>query len=232
MSRDVQAPTLVSSDPTHGDMYAHPAFGHIGVSRVQGRAILFGSDFVHQNYVIVRIGGAKLCRSTHRDWHFADKEFVEVAMTEAQWATFVSSPNQGSGVACTITRRDGKLMPGLPARDEKDEFSPEIQERLDKATNGLAKLIRDLEEGPLAGLSKAKAAQVLGPIKMALQELKQNVPFVKASFDEHVETRMEKAKVEIYGWMEQTIRRAGLEALAEKEGSPLLLEGPEEEGAR
>lgn len=32
--------------------------------------------------------------------------------------------------------------------------------------------------------------------------------------------------------MFETIRRAGLAALTEKEGSPLLLEGPEEEGAR
>jgi hypothetical protein len=117
-----------------------------------------------------------------------------------------------------------------PTLVKSDELDGE--ERLDKSVNGLAKLIRDLKEGALAGLSKAKVAQVIGPLEAALRELSSNVPFVKKSFDEHVETRIEKAKVEIYGRMEQTVRRAGLAALAEKEGSPLLLEGPEEEGAR
>lgn len=230
MPRDVQAPTLVKSDAMHGDQYAHPAFGHIQVSRVQGRANLFGSDFEHSSYVVVRIGSSKHCRSLHRDWHFPERNFVEVALSEAQWATFVSSSNQGSGVQCTIQFRDRETIPGLPPRDEKDKFSPEVQERLDKATNGLAMLVRDLKEGGLAGVPKSKAAQIVGPIEMALMELRSNVPFVKKSFDEHVEARMEKAKVEIYGWMEQSVRRAGLVAIAQQEGSPIMLEGPDGAG--
>jgi len=227
--RDVQPPTQIDSTGPLKDetSWVHPAFGQIGVSRVQGRATLYGSDFEHDGYMVVRICESQLNRSLARDWHFGRKGIIEVALTESQWATFVSSPNVGSGVTCTIQHRDGEMVPGLPHRDGKDQFVSEGKKAMRDAKNALDLLIRDLKEGPLAGMSKAKQAEVLSKVVEAQRAIGDRLPFIENSFDEHVETRLEKAKQEIHGWMNATIQRAGLAAIAQREGQPLMLEGPD-----
>lgn len=232
MPRQEQEPTVKPGGfDGDGKVYEHPAFGHIAVSRVTGGGqTLFGSDFQHNSWVAVRIGTSSLNRSLARDWFFPERDFVEVYLSEAQWATFVSSFGQGSGVPCTITRRDGNMIPEIPFRDEKDEYGREMKTKIDITLVGLRQLVEDLEAGDkLPGVPKSKLAKLLKPLKDAIRELGSNLPFVAKSFDEHVEQRVEKAKAEIYGWMEQTVRRAGLEALTEREGAPLSLPAPKEE---
>jgi hypothetical protein len=75
----------------------HPAFGQIGASRVSGHIQLYDSDFHHNAYMTISIRRSELHRSLNRDWHYGRDELIEVALSEAQWATFVSAPNIGSG---------------------------------------------------------------------------------------------------------------------------------------
>jgi hypothetical protein len=228
MARKTVEPELIDRDETHGDRYTHPAFGQISVSRVSGgHTSLYDSDFGHRGYVVVRIARSELCRSLSRDWHFSSglltNQIAEIAMSEAQWATFVSSFNSGSGVPCTLQVVHGEQQPGLPPRDEKDQYAPEVQARIDRASAALEALKNDLAAGT-TGMPKGKAAAMMEHVDTALREFRSNVPFVVKSFGEHVETRMEKAKVEIHGWMNATVQRAGLQAITQREGSPLLLE--------
>jgi hypothetical protein len=77
----------------HGDEQ-HPAFGMIGASRVSSSppgATLFDSDIRHQHTVTVRIATATRRRDLNHGWLHRKREFVEVEMSEAQWASFVSS---------------------------------------------------------------------------------------------------------------------------------------------
>src|SRR4051812_19636627 len=85
----------------------HPAYGMIGASRVNwagNGTNLFGSDFRHRNTVRIQIHGADVRRDLSHDWIHADsrRSLVEVELSEAQWAGFVSTLNVGDGVACTI----------------------------------------------------------------------------------------------------------------------------------
>ncbi len=224
--RPSEPPTLIEGSRDDETRYTHPAFGQMAVSRVRGSTRLYGSDFEHRACLRIRIAHSELCRSLSRDWHHERGEIIEVELSEAQWATFVSSPNTGGGEPCTIRHIDGKQMPRIEARDEKDNYAPEVKDRIDRASNAINALAAKLRNGALDGVSKARAKEILNHVETAQREFTANVPFVVKSFGEHVETRVEKAKTEIHGWMTSTIQRAGLQALAERDGAPLLLEAP------
>ena len=228
--RDEQEPTVKENAGSCHDetVYTHPAYGQISVSRVQGgNTTLYGSSFRHNNYVVVRIGESQLHRNLGRDWYYCNREFVEVAMSEAQWATFVSSFNLGSGVPCTIERREARMIPGIPFRDEKNEFKKEGKKAIQDASDVLVKCVDQLIAGPLAGMAKKKQQEVLGLVQEAQRKISDHLPFIQHQFNEHVESRMEQAKVEIHGWMNETMHRAGVAALTSN--APLALEGPKEE---
>jgi len=126
MAREIEEPKLVKEDH-HGKSYEHPAFGQIRASRVSGHAVLYGSDFVHQGFVTITISTSQLQRTLAREWYFGKSEVIEVALSEAQWATFVSSMNMGSGVPCTIERQAGVgLIPGLPPPAPTQNFKADV----------------------------------------------------------------------------------------------------------
>lgn len=215
-----QAPELVEHDEVHGDKFTHPAFAQIGVSRVSGSTSLYDSDFQHQHYMTVRISKSDLMRNLGRDWHFARSEMIEVAMSESQWATFVSSPNDGRGVPCTLQHLAGERMPSIPMTDREPQFYNEMKETLAASI----KHLDGLKDGIMAlGLSAKKTDALLSSLRMARMQLDSNAPFVEEQFGTHMEKTVETAKAEIHGYMTATIQRAGLEAITGGK-LPLLIE--------
>jgi hypothetical protein len=222
-----QEPTIGKAS-LDGESLDHPAFGQISVSRVSGDVVLYGSDFVHHGYVVVRITKSTLTRRLARDSHFADaRPYIEVAMSESQWATFVSSFNLGSGVPCTVQRRDGKGVPSIPLRDSGQEYSKEANAALVQAVKELQES-RDRVAENVAGLPKKKQAEVLDGLDQAIRKLTDNLPFVVDSFSKFMEKRTEKAKVEVNAFINTSIQRAGLQALGVDTTPPLLLPGADE----
>ena len=218
--REQIEPTVTESD-TFGrseQRLNHPAFGQISVSRVSGHAVLYGSDFTHQSSVRITISESELCRHLNNDWPFAKREIIEIEMSEAQWAAFVSSFGLGSGVQCTIRHRDGKMVPGFPLRDEASEFSKEMS---DQSKDALAALQRAAEKVAAAKMSKKDAEAILGSIRKAAQEIGVNADFVMECFDRHMEQRVQKARTEIDAYFQNVIRHAGIAALS-GEKNPML----------
>lgn len=214
MKRPIQAPEV---DKTRAggekvDRFRHPAFAQIGVSRVSGgHAALYGSDFNHNAYMTIRIKRSELQRDLSHDWAFGKESIIEVALSEAQWATFVSSPNIGDGVQCTLQYLQGEEIPGLPDPTSRSEqFAGEAKERLDRATRRLDDMLAEIDA---LGLPKGKAEKLKSEVRMARQDLASNLPFVAKSFEEHTERVTEHAKAEIHGYMTGVLMRAGLDAL-------------------
>ena len=118
---------------------------------------------------------------------------------------------------CTIAHRDGKSLSTFPLLREEEKFKDKVQAKFDRAIADLEALRRRVEENT-TGLSKAKAASLLGPIDHAIMQIRSNLPFVKNCFDEHVEQKIKTAKVEIHGYMARVMLRAGLSQLT---ASPL-----------
>ena len=83
----------------------HPAFAKVTVSRVSTSkpVEMFGSGSKHHSFMSVDIA-TSIMRSEGAMYSHAssDKLVLSFAMTESQWAAFVSSPGVGDGVCATL----------------------------------------------------------------------------------------------------------------------------------
>jgi hypothetical protein len=222
MPRVVEEPVTKDSNSSVSDsVTTHPAYAQIRASRVSGSTSLYDSDFRHQHYMTITISRSELHRGLNRDMHFSNEDLIEIALSEAQWATFVSSPNVGMGVPCTLERLDGKPIPGLPDPQSRvDQFSEEVRVDLEQTIGLMDKALKELQG---VGLSKTKYNLVAEAINSARRNLNSNLPFVADQFSEHMENVFEAAKQEIHGYMTNVIQRAGMSAL--KNGDlPLQIE--------
>jgi hypothetical protein len=211
-STNVQDPTVtVKTGPMGGEQFDHPAYGMIGVSRISGHANLYGSDFSHNHFVAIRINKSHVTRSLSHDWPFAKEEIIEVFLSEAQWATFVSSVGIGSGVQCTLHHLNGQVVPELPTPASMQKtFDAELTSHMVEASSQLSKaqeLIRTSK------LSKTAQDEVLSVLNSAKQNISVNLEFVAESFGNHMEKTTEKAKVEVNAYITQMVNRAGITSL-------------------
>lgn len=194
-----------------GIKMTHPAFGQLSASRVHGRQALYGSDFEHNAYITIRLSESELHRDLSRDWPYAKKQLFEVALSEAQWATFVSAMNVGEGVQCTIEHRHDKgYVPKFTIPDRTAQYKAEFGNKLKGTLESIDTMTKHVEA---MGLPKGKTQEIISALRMIKQGLASNLPFVAESFDEHVEETVEKAKTEVHGYMLGVLQRAGLEKL-------------------
>lgn len=217
MSREYVAPTIeIPADTRHSDsIERHPAYGQIGASRVSGSAELYGSDFKHQHFINIRLYRSELHRGLSNDRAMARGQLVEVSMTEAQWATFVSSLNTGFGVQCTIERLPDEDLPAIK-RDvnRRTQFEKELNERLrgvEESMKVVSKMVQDLP------CSQKKKDEILHLISVATQNMGPNLKFTADQFGEYMEETTERAKMEINAYAQHLLQRLatsgpGLEA--------------------
>lgn len=212
-----EEPTVTAGDREE-TIETHPAYGHIAAARVSGHARLYGSDFRHQHYMVITIRRSQLRRSLSRDWHHEREELIEVALSESQWATFVSSLN-GGGSPCTLTRVAGAQVSPIAGAvtDRGTQFTGELRERLSGALDAL----KDLRARVAAGKGGKESVRL---VERAEQQIVANLEFVVDQFGAHVEKMTEKAKAEVLAFMDAEVSRAGIEAI--KGRQPLRLEEP------
>lgn len=229
MARPVTPITVEKDRYSDGTVIKHPAFGQITLHRLEGGGqSLYGSDFEHSRSVMITIHESELHRNLSHDWPHARKVVTEIRMSEAQWATFVSSTGIGEGVQCTLAfRQDVGGIPGFELPDRQELFNSELREKLHDTVEGFRKAIAQIDS---MGLPKKKAADIKAAFERAIRELEANVPFVAETFSEHMEKTVDKAKAEIHGYMNATLQRAGLEALRAQQGSPLLIDRKTDNG--
>lgn len=232
MKREIQEP--VATETTHGGTrFTHPAFATIGASRVHGGdQVLFGTDFKHNGFLTITIRRADLTRELSRDWIHGGDEIIEVMLSEAQWAHFVSTPNQGSGTACTINHVMGKRAPEIPYRNSTEAFTEEVAEDVRNAIRKIDEAIADVRE-IAETIPKKKAEAMLAKLAKARQEIVDNMPFVVRQFGKHMENTVEKAKIEVNAYAQDLFVRAGVAAL--KGGAqvepPIRIESGESRGS-
>ncbi len=201
-------------DPMGSEIHEHPAFASISASRVSvggGGQTLYGSDFQHGHYITISIQRSQLHRSLSRDWHHDREELIEVALSEAQWAAFVSSLNHG-GTACTLQRYNGKLIPQIPKQAPRtQQFSDEMKETMRELQQSITDVMEKLLNG---NIGKTKIKELHKELEMLRSRLTGSTTFVAKQFDEHMENTVEHAKTEVNAYITGTIQRAGLEAIA------------------
>lgn len=207
--RNIVEPTVTKKDDE--TRVTHPAFAQIGASRTTGHATLYDSDFTHHATIRIRICESELVRSLSHDRHHGGRQYIEVELSEAQWATFVSAMNTGDGTPCTLRYLRGEQIASLPPpEDRSKQFAGEIDEHCQECIDNLTALRNKVDE---MKLPKGKTEEIKKAINHAIMQLRSNLPFIAKSFGEHAEAVIEKAKQEVHGYAMGVITRTGLDTL-------------------
>jgi hypothetical protein len=210
------------TDDLLGTPIRNDAFGKIKVSRVSGRRSLFMVDYPQEHYMVLEISTAELRRAHSNDRVFEGHELIRVALSEIQWAQFISAPNT-SGGPCTLERyidRDGTFKhPKLPDNHAASgqTFAKKVQATADKAAMSLdqAQVIIDtmLAGGSVrkADLQKAREA-----LQAARRGISSNLSFVVKQAEEAIETASTSARAEVDAHIEYAMARLGERALGDR----------------
>lgn len=219
MAREIVNPiTVDSKNSLKEKVTTHPAYAQISATRVTGGSYLYGSDFRHNGFITISIKRSENHRGLSRDWHHDREELIEVSLSEAQWATFVSSLNIGSGVPCTMTRLNGQSVPGIPAPVQPvEQFKDEMLQSMQEIQRNLESLLEGLGD---ESLSKGKVKELRRNLEIAKDRLTGNTGFVAKKFDKHMETVVERAKVEVNAHAMNLIIQTGLDAISN--GKPAI----------
>lgn len=205
-------------EPTVEEEYGdevHPAFGLIGASRVSVSppgSVLFDSDVKHGHTVIVRIRTAGRRRDNKYDWIHGREELIEVEMSEAQWASLVSSMNSGNGTPCTIRRReDGETTPSIP-------YAPRLAHSLDETRDAAHEAFDEIKEAmaayELALLNKAPAAErneALRTLRARISNAVPNVEYAGQRLVDHTEDVITKARYDVEAFVIAKAKQLGIE---------------------
>jgi hypothetical protein len=221
--------TVPPTKNKHGDE-VHPAWGMITAHRVSSTpgAVLFDSDIRHGHYVTVKISTGSRQRDLNRDWVRSGQQLIEVAMSEAQWASFVSSMNT-SGVPCTLLQRESDWdIPNMP-------YEPRLQESMDEvkdAATGLVEKIREsfakVDEAFEANAGKKALREAIRDLYFAIENAPANMTYAASSLNEHAENVVQKARADIEAMVISKAQQLGLEP-GDITGIGELMAAPEED---
>lgn len=223
MSKQEQSPTEVASTgPLGGGTdFHHPAFGCINVVRWSSSKgnRLYGSDMGHSGGLTIKISGSSMRRDNSRDWHMEQETITEFDMSESQWARFVASVGNGSGVPVTLScYREGKLIvaPAIAAPDlsRKELHGEEIRQEVAKVIHDLKAEVQRLSELIESGkTSKKELRDVHHEMKCKIENLPSNLGYAMDSFVRAADKVSDEAKTEIECYVNGMATRLGMEQL-------------------
>jgi hypothetical protein len=216
MPRDIQEPTL--------DEYGaetHPAFAQIAAHRGSNTpgAVLFQSDLRHQHTITITITGATRKRDLSHDWvHSSSIPEIEVEMSEAQWASFVSSVNT-SGVPCTIRAQKHHeptdyFVPGVPYEPRMAESLREVNEAAERTYAQVKKALDVYLEHKTVGNLRS--------LKAAIENVGGNLGFVAKSMAGTAEDVINHARADIEALVTHAAAQYGIEAAQMTEALAIL----------
>lgn len=210
MARQYTRPTI-ENEGEFGCKRRHPSYAKIIVSRVSGEAQLFQSAFTHQHYITLRICRAHVVGNDH-EMIMDDRELIEVAMSETQFARMVTSLNIGSGSPCTLQRVGGQLVKQPINEDQRQSHCRMVRSKLTDVMNTQLELSKQI---------KVWREEKHRPTLRELDTLAENMHLIGANFErnmgyyarvfeEHMEAVVDDAKTEIEAHVLRTTDRLGL----------------------
>lgn len=203
------------------DKSRHPAYGFIRMSRVSGGSgRLFMSSLRHENRISITIGEAEHVRSLSTDEHYAGRQIIEVQMSEAQFAQFITNSMSHAGAPCTITRNNGKTIPPLEdVQLTSDRYYKEAQKMAEDAIQAVADARQKIGE-IAAALPKKKQEEIMGRLNALEMTLSDRMPWIVQMHHEHMDKVANLAKIEIEAYLSRAQTQ-----LTEAEQLPALTDG-------
>jgi len=213
-------------NPYEKEPETHESFGLLSLARITGTPRpLFGSTIRHGDTITLTISEGKFYRDFQKNRYQGGKEFIEVEMSQSQFAEAITTLNVGCGVPVTLHHVNGKLLSEPPSVDFKERAKNELKsemreiaERIDKLSAD-AKAILTRKGSPIKADEKEK---LLEDLMFLVQEVRSNIPFAHECFQEAVEETVTHAKAEVDACLTSMRERLGQKVLDGKIEVPLL----------
>ncbi len=185
----------------------HESFGVVRFSRVtnSGEKQLFGSSVKCSNTIRMEVAPAQYERGLHRDWIMGKSlPYIQVEMSQAQFAEAISSMNIGTGTPVTVIYKDGKYIESFEEESKFEQFQNEFAEDTVDLLKTIS--IAQTEVEMLLNkksVTKADRESIRGHLTYIERMLKENMPFLYQSFNEQVGKSLHEAKMEIETFSQQ-----------------------------
>lgn len=197
----------------------HESFAMLEICRTQssGGQALFGSSILHNNTVRLRICEGSVDRHINTDWYHAGKEYIDIEMSQSQFAEAITSMNMGGGVPVTLRRLNGQRIEDCPFTNKRMEFENEFEQKMQKLNVQIKTLTEQTEkmfnDKNKKTFTKTDKDNILNELRMLRQEIASNTPYVMSCFNEQMDKTVQEAKGEVEGFVMHKVISAGLEGL-------------------
>jgi|CXWL01.1.fsa_nt_gi hypothetical protein len=195
----------------------HPSYGLVQFSRVSGGSgTMFGTSVRSNNYIRLRISPARVHKNFYREWYMSERQdYIEVDLSNNQFAELLTQMNMGDGVPCTIRRLNGEQIPEPPVckaltQQVHSDFEDEMKKKATTINDAAKALSAELDNSKVSAATKNQLKSLLNQVVM---EFNSNIPFALDQFTEASEEVVVQAKAEIEGFMVNAIQKAGMEAI-------------------
>lgn len=204
-------PTEVRIDE-HGDE-THESWLLLTVSRpssTPGRH-LFQSEAAHRHYVEVSIYRCSRRRDLKHDWPHQKKKILEMAMSEAQWSSFVSSNGNGGGVPATLSFINAEDLPQgyVPQAVHTSRLAlhhKEVGETAKKALTHLQEAQAAVQDGFDRKAGRVEMRKLLDRLENAMNGVPSNMEYAAKSLAEHAESTTERMRADVEGMVANALR--------------------------
>lgn len=141
-------------------------------------------------------------------------------MSEAQWASFVSTMNVGDGVPCTIERVGAEAMPGV-------EHDPRLAVSMNEVGRAATKAVEEIQAAFSAYQEKRTDAN-RRTLEYAIANAPGNMSFAAKSLTEHAENVVQRARADIEAMVVSKAEQLGIDPADVADTK--LLEGGDNDG--
>lgn len=196
----------------------HPSWAVIGASRGSFSppgVALFDSEIRHQHAVTIRIMEASRSRHGQHDYinGAGGKVVAEVTLSEAQWASFVSSMNMGDGVPCTLRMRDSDYQ--VPDAPYEPRLALTMAQAKGAAEEAFKDVVEALEEYERLVSEKAPARERKEAYSTLYHRIKNaapNIEYAGKVLAGHAEDVVMKARADLEAYVVKAAQTLGVDA--------------------
>ena len=217
-----ESPTIIETDSVLGDKEeTHPAYAQLSFSRQSGGYNnLYGSAIKHQETICLTINPSKKLSSKWSERYYAENSpYIQVRMSQSQFAQAITSMNMGSGVPVTLETLRGKYMPKCEELSIAEIANKGLKEKLnnfaDKITEGKTRVDEILnKKGTIKVGERKEIDNIIGKL---MQDLRSNIPFLHECMTEAYDKTATAAKADIEAFYNNAIMKMGIDALEHKQ---------------
>ena len=207
----------------------HPSFAnmHIGRTYCSGQKNLFGSSIKHSDTITLKISPAYMARSLHYDRYYAENtSYIEIEMSQSQFAQAITSLNMGTGVPVTLTRLNGEYIEPCPFVDKREQFNNEFREDMQRVSKELDEVTAEVEKlvEEKRTFSKADREKILKALRDVKHQIGSNYPYMYSMFNEQMDKTVSEAKAEIESHLQGRMEDVAVKAMAQKQQTDMLPE--------